>query len=153
MKQEQHKQQDDKQQEKNDQFPGYPHYPASEDITNPANGMEHIPLEPKGGSEHKAKNSDDTQDNVSGRERKDLSDAFQNRDYTRPDAERPVLDQTDEDGDPLNEASGSYGRQGADLDVPGNEADESGAEGAEDEENNYYSLGGDNHEDLEEDNA
>ncbi|MBL8016818.1 MAG: hypothetical protein JNK43_06080 [Ignavibacteria bacterium] len=38
------------------------------------------------------------------------------------------------------------------LDVPGDELDdEAEAKGAEDEENNYYSLGGDNHVDLEED--
>lgn len=38
------------------------------------------------------------------------------------------------------------------LDVPGAEADdENEAIGEEDEENNYYSLGGDDHENLEED--
>jgi len=38
------------------------------------------------------------------------------------------------------------------LDVPGAELDDADEEiGEEDEENNYYSLGGDNHEDLEED--
>ncbi len=36
------------------------------------------------------------------------------------------------------------------LDVPGSELDDAQEEiGSEDEENNYYSLGGDNHEDLE----
>lgn len=39
------------------------------------------------------------------------------------------------------------------LDVPGAELDDSNEMiGEEDEENNYYSLGGDRHEDLEEDN-
>ena len=43
---------------------------------------------------------------------------------------------------------------GADLDIPGVELDDSDeAIGEEDEENNYYSLGGDNHNDLEEDNS
>jgi len=38
------------------------------------------------------------------------------------------------------------------LDIPGSELDDADeAIGEEDEENNYYSLGGDNHEDLEED--
>lgn len=38
-----------------------------------------------------------------------------------------------------------------DLDVPGAELDdEQELIGSEDEENNYYSLGGDNHEDLDE---
>ncbi len=40
---------------------------------------------------------------------------------------------------------------GGDLDVPGSELDDAQEEiGAEDEENNYYSLGLDNHNDLEE---
>ena len=40
-----------------------------------------------------------------------------------------------------------------DLDVPGAELDDAQeAIGSEDEENNYYSLGGERHEDLEEDN-
>ena len=41
---------------------------------------------------------------------------------------------------------------GSDLDVPGSELDdEQEIVGSEDEENNYYSLGGDDHEDLDED--
>jgi hypothetical protein len=38
------------------------------------------------------------------------------------------------------------------LDIPGAELDDANeAIGEEDEENNYYSLGGDDHDDLEED--
>jgi hypothetical protein len=41
---------------------------------------------------------------------------------------------------------------GGDLDVPGSELDDDlEITGSEDEENNYYSLGGDDHNDLEED--
>ena len=41
---------------------------------------------------------------------------------------------------------------GEDLDTPGTELDDQDESiGEEDEENNYYSLGGDNHDDLEED--
>lgn len=41
---------------------------------------------------------------------------------------------------------------GSDLDIPGSELDDVQEEiGSEDEENNYYSLGGDDHNDLEED--
>jgi hypothetical protein len=41
---------------------------------------------------------------------------------------------------------------GIDLDIPGSELDDDlELIGSEDEENNYYSLGGDNHNDLEED--
>ena len=40
---------------------------------------------------------------------------------------------------------------GEDLDVPGSELDDDLEEiGSEDEENNYYSIGGDEHENLEE---
>ncbi len=40
----------------------------------------------------------------------------------------------------------------SDLDIPGAELDDEQEDiGNEDEENNYYSLGGDNHNDLEED--
>jgi hypothetical protein len=41
---------------------------------------------------------------------------------------------------------------GSDLDIPGSELDdELEITGSEDEENNYYSLGGDDHNDLDED--
>lgn len=41
---------------------------------------------------------------------------------------------------------------GDDLDIPGSDLDDDmEMSGDEDEENNYYSLGGDNHNDLEED--
>ncbi len=40
---------------------------------------------------------------------------------------------------------------GNDLDVPGSELDDDMEDiGSEDEENNFYSIGGDNHNDLEE---
>jgi len=51
-----------------------------------------------------------------------------------------------------NEKNFKDDMSGGDLDVPGSELDD--AEeiiGNEDEENNHYSLGGDNHNDLEED--
>lgn len=41
---------------------------------------------------------------------------------------------------------------GEDLDIPGSEDDDDMEDiGSEDEENNLYSIGGDNHDDLEED--
>jgi hypothetical protein len=50
-----------------------------------------------------------------------------------------------------NEETFEEGQSGDDLDVPGSEDDDAQeAVGSEDEENNYYSIGGDNHEDLEE---
>lgn len=53
------------------------------------------------------------------------------------------LDDRDEDGELLNE---NIDTTGEDLDVPGSEEDDADEEiGEEDEENNNYSLGGDNH--------
>ncbi len=51
---------------------------------------------------------------------------------------RAALDNTDEDGDPVNEGSGDL--TGEDLDIPGSELDNANEEiGEEDEENNMYS--------------
>jgi len=59
----------------------------------------------------------------------------------------------------LNSTEGAYANAsqsntvtGEDLDVPGADEDDPNEDiGEEDEENNYYSLGGDNHDNLEED--
>jgi len=62
------------------------------------------------------------------------------------------LDDTDLDGEPLNETDGSLDTTGDDLDIP--EADEdnpaNNALGQGDEENNYYSLGSDDNDNLTE---
>ena len=55
-----------------------------------------------------------------------------------------------EDTDGWNEKDFEDDEVGDDLDVPGSELDDDEIDGNEDEENNYYSLGGDNHNDLEE---
>lgn len=52
-----------------------------------------------------------------------------------------------------NKINAKIKKEGDDLDVPGSELDDADeAIGEEDEENNYYSVGGDDHQDLEEDN-
>jgi len=156
------------QQEKN--FPGYPSYPASDDVTNKAdredfgvlhgndkNSVSRGATEQRSDEVPRARNSDESTDpdsDVSPEEIAMLTAADQNRDMDDSDVEESLLDTTDEDGDPLNEPRGTYGNAGADLDVPGSETDD-GSEniGSEDEENNYYSLGGDNKENLEEDSS
>jgi hypothetical protein len=60
----------------------------------------------------------------------------------------------------LNEVMGTNNEKdfnddmsGSDLDIPGSELDDDQENiGSEDEENNYYSLGSDDHNDLDEDN-
>ena len=96
-----------------DNLPGYPVYPESEDIYN--NYLEEKDINPE--DIHIRKES--AEKYKVGRS----SDFDLNADY-------PVDD----------------------LDVPGSELDDDMEMiGSEDEENNYYSLGGDDHDDLEED--
>jgi hypothetical protein len=50
------------------------------------------------------------------------------------------------------EKDSNEGESGNDLDIPGAELDDEQENiGNEDEENNYYSIGGDDHNDLDED--
>lgn len=62
-------------------------------------------------------------------------------------AGKAALDDIDDEGDPLNE-SGS-GASGKDLDIPGADENDPDSEsrGQGDEENNFYSLGGDEKDD------
>lgn len=54
----------------------------------------------------------------------------------------------------LNQKDFEEDMAGGDLDIPGSELDDAQEEiGSEDEENNHYSIGGDNHNNLEEDNG
>jgi hypothetical protein len=54
---------------------------------------------------------------------------------------RADLDDTDDDGELLNEKTSATDRSGSDLDVPGSEDDDEDEDiGEEDEENNSYSL-------------
>ncbi len=68
-----------------------------------------------------------------------------------PDDISTTKSENEEDFSP-NEKDFSEDISGDDLDVPGSELDDDEeAIGNEDEENNFYSLGGDNHNNLEED--
>jgi hypothetical protein len=69
--------------------------------------------------------------------------------YSRDKKER-LTDGDDDLSGSGNAAAAS--KTGEDLDIPGAELDDEDEKiGEEDEENNYYSLGGDDHNDLEED--
>ena len=62
-----------------------------------------------------------------------------------------ILDKSRKDGI-KNEKDFKDDKSGGDLDIPGSELDDEQEKiGSEDEENNYYSLGGDDHNDLDED--
>ncbi len=65
-----------------------------------------------------------------------------------PDDER--VDDTDAEGAPLQEDTDTVLTPGEDLDVPGSEYDDANEDiGEEDEENNYYSLGSGDNDNLE----
>ncbi len=92
-------------------LPGYPHYPASEDIFN-----------------HDKKEGDLDPEDVSKRKSANEGKGSSNEKDFKDDV------------------------SGGDLDITGAELDDAQeALGSEDEENNAYSLGGENHKDLEED--
>ena len=87
-------------------LPGYPTYPASEDIY----------------SQEKEEREINPEDITETKENEDIEST--NNDESEPDF------------------------SGDDLDVPGSELDDNEEKiGSEDEENNFYSLGGDNHDD------
>ncbi len=153
-------------------LPGYPHYPPTEDILNPSVDLERVDID----VEKITRAGNISESDLSGV----ASVAPLN------DMEEPVNDDMDEEDDigivPGTEADvtkedllllGAIDKDmdmgedeelenkgfrlsltGDDLDVPGEELDDDNELiGEEDEENNYYSLGGDNKESLEEDAA
>jgi hypothetical protein len=83
----------------------------------------------------------------------DIYEQFKEETDVNP--EEPSKKKTkNEDAGSMNEKSFKDDKSGDDLDVPGSELDDQQESvGSEDEENNYYSLGGDKHDDLEEDKA
>jgi hypothetical protein len=171
--------------------PGYPHYPAKEDITHAGNntgkealdennlsvanaydlpGQEHVkPLHhstapvPDSEERDRAEGIDDSDEDVhivmgtdadvTAEDLRLLQESAQNMNTTDSgNLLGSALDDVDFDGDPLSEDSIDTDMTGEDLDVPGSEEDDADELiGEEDEENNYYSLGGDNHEGQEED--
>lgn len=109
---------------------------------------------------HTAKYSDDKAiGNLPGYpsypEGEDIFNRYQEEQDLNPEdiSETKALNAEAESGshNKLNETEDASGN---DLDVPGSELDDVLEDvGSEDEENNYYSLGGDDHNDLDEDKS
>jgi hypothetical protein len=142
-------------------FPGYPHYPAREDIMDQRTGarksdmdVENLPSgrNATGVSQRFVTGQGRTKDENRDRPAKDADDLQINmgNDADVNDDDLAVLNSTDaEIGTPQNVSNEDLN---TDLDVPGSELDDANESvGEEDEENNYYSLGGDRHESQEED--
>lgn len=146
--------------ENTEEYKGYPHYPASEDITRPANnnGRERLeadePIAPFNDTiaprDAEGIVITDADTDITDEEVMLLEYAAQN--LTDTTLYAATLDAIDDDGTPLHELSSlSHQTDGSTLDVPGSEDDDVQENiGSEDEENNYYSIGGDNHASLDE---
>jgi hypothetical protein len=75
---------------------------------------------------------------------------YQEKDINPEDTSKIKV--SNEDKGTRNEKDFNDDVSGSDLDIPGSELDDKQENiGSEDEENNYYSLGGDDHNDLDED--
>ena len=150
--------------EKTDQdFPGYSHYPAKEDIMDQRTDTHRVDMDVEGlPSGHNATGV--SQRFMAGQDRQRAENAMtpqpglgdddmdlkmgNEADVTEDDL--VALQSTDaEIGTPQNVSNEDIE---SDLDIPGSELDDNAEKiGEEDEENNYYSLGGDRHEAQEED--
>lgn len=92
---------------------------------------------------------EDPDSNVTPSEKRDLRIAANDLPGDDENLRKAALDSTDDDGAPLNEGGFGKNISAADLDVPGADLDDEGESiGEEDEENNEYSLGGDDNEDA-----
>ena len=147
-----------KQDNLDEEFPGYPHYPAKEDIMHPANRMEKISPDPenltKSGAYVDTKNlekpvsssleiADDIDDEL-------LIVPGTEADVTRDDLIILGEQNMEADEEEAVDAKIYSGDIDTQLDVPGEELDDQNEDlGEEDEENNYYSLGGDRQGNLE----
>lgn len=144
------------------EFPGYPKYPANEDIMNQdkrvEGNLDDEVLTGRSVDMKLSKSYKDTSDEVVEGVEDELTPTAKNEsDITEEDLEALgpedlSLDMGDDEQ--LKHRTRPVDFVGKDLDIPGSELDDNKEEiGAEDEENNSYSLGGDNHEDLEEPRA
>lgn len=142
---------------------GYPLYPPSEDIYNKFKEVKDI--DPEEIANHNGSiiiphieeidlnEVDKSGLNEIDQDEMDEFDNVQPEEFEDDETQEFVDDDTDE----LKEAGIKElgdDMMGLDLDVPGADLDDGDEEiGSEDEENNYYSIGGDKHRDLEEDSA
>jgi hypothetical protein len=156
-------------------FPGYPHYPKTEDIMDGRSDaervnvdVENLPSFHNATTAHKLNPGTETDRNVSSsptdssmdadlgiemgteadvtpEERKMLEDDMYYPTQDEDSLRQARLDDTDLDGEPLNEESFGAGQAetGSDLDIDEDvDTTASDAMGQGDEENQYFSLGG-----------
>lgn len=130
-------------------FPGYPHYPAKEDIMDQRTGSHKIDVNMENLAS--ARNATGVSQRFSTIQKNPQNPSTQNLSSEKNNEDDlDALNSTnDEIGIPQNVSDEDIN---TDLDIPGSELDDAEENiGEEDEENNYYSLGGDRHESQEED--
>ena len=144
-------------------FPGYPHYPAKDDIMDKRNGTEKVSADVENLPSNR-NSADANRRSLAGQDRRDVENAM-NPQPGLGDDDLDIhmgteADVNDDDLIALNSTDAEIGTPqnvsnediNSDLDVPGSDLDDNDEEtGEEDEENNYYSLGGDRHTSQEED--
>ncbi|MGZ5287665.1 MAG: hypothetical protein ACXWV0_07050 [Flavisolibacter sp.] len=140
-------------------FPGYPHYPAREDIMDQRTGTHKVEVDvenlPSGrnatGVNQRFVKADDKNSpgGTKNQESEDELGLTMGTDGDVDEDDLEILNATNaEIGTPQNVSNEDLN---SDLDIPGSELDDENEKiGEEDEENNYYSLGGDRHESQEE---
>jgi len=145
-------------------FPGYPHYPAREDIMDQRTGSHKVDVDMENlasarnatGVSQRFVTAQEGQRNSERENQQPIEEANDDLEI-KPGTEADVNDDdleilnstNDEIGMPQNVSNEDLN---TDLDIPGSELDDDNESiGEEDEENNYYSLGGDRHESQEED--
>lgn len=136
-------------------LPGYPHYPESEDILSGNSGMNRIESDVEGlpgiNNPERTRTNSDTEINQNALEDPAGEEKVAGpNDITADDLVAlgdPTLSMDGGEDEQLAERSIPLDATAADLDIPGSELDDaSEALGSEDEENNFYSLGGDRHD-------
>lgn len=143
-----------------DSFPGYPHYPAGDDIMNPRKGYEKMEFNETSRKMMTPKKKRPVKGMSDEMEKPLLPDSVDagEEEYSPSDLlpeeknmlEAEGLSEDMGEDEALRSRVWDVDVSGDDLDVPGSELDDEAEEvGEEDEENNLYSLGGDRHEDLE----
>ena len=140
--------------EEHSEFPGYPLYAPEEDMMNKGKRIE---VDLDSSSSVDKLNADlfkkSQADKISSDKIMDNKSELTKEDFEALGPKDLSLDMG-EDEELLKHRIYPVDFSGKDIDVPGSELDDkSEAIGSEDEENNVYSIGGDRHEDLEEDKA
>ena len=156
---------EDNKQEANKDFPGYPHYRGEEDIMSRSK-RETADVDNLSGSETpvlKDKAADSGLPLENETPQTPAADSLKKKEgfyaSTHPDESDEIelvegtdADVTEEEADELErDGLTDHNFHPSELDIPGAELDDEAEDiGEEDEENNYYSLGGDDKENLEE---